>query len=160
MGLGAINIDIGGIVKGIGNIIDDLHTSDEERLNAEYRFRELDLSVAKGQIEVNKVEARHRSIFVAGARPFILWTGGVSLAYTFVVYPLLLWFWVFGKAKGWIPAELAPPPVMDASELMPLITGILGISGMRTYEKYKGVDSTPTVANVTEKKSIWPWGKK
>lgn len=161
MGLGAVNIDLGGIVRGIGNIIDDLHTSDEERLEAEYRFRGQDLGVIKGQLEINKAEAQHRSVFVAGWRPFIGWVSGLALAYQFLVYPLLVWGWTLLQANGYVPINVESPPVLEINELMAVVFAMLGVGGMRTYEKQKGID-TRAVATTpqTEKKSWWPWGKK
>lgn len=76
------------VVKAVGDAADALFTSDEERLRASLESKELDVRVAAGQMEVNKVEAAHRSVFVAGWRPFIGWVAGSALAYQFIVYPL------------------------------------------------------------------------
>lgn len=83
-----------------------------------------------GQLEVNKAEAQHKSVFVAGWRPWIGWVGGVALAYQFVLYPLLIWGWAF-----WGPDNVSPPPVMDTGALFSLITGMLGIGAMRSHDK-------------------------
>ena len=78
-----------------------------------------------GQIEVNKVEAAHPSIFVAGWRPFIGWVGGVSIAYTFLVSPFAN---QIAKWSGYSGEMVA----LDTASLMVLITGMLGIGGMRS----------------------------
>ena len=84
------------------------------------------------QLGVNKVEAAHRSMFVAGWRPFIGWTCGVALAYSYVLQPIL----VFALAQSGYLIEL---PRMDLTELTPILMGMLGLGGLRTFEKYKGV---------------------
>jgi hypothetical protein len=88
---------------------------------------------AMAQTDINKAEAQHRSIFVAGWRPFIGWTCGVALAYHFVVAPLIL----FGA--GWAGAEIPELPQFDMDSLMTVLLGMLGLGGMRTFEKAKGL---------------------
>jgi hypothetical protein len=83
------------------------------------------------QLEINAREAAHPSIFVAGWRPFFGWAGGVGFLYATIAQPLLAW----GAAvKGW-PA----PPSLNLDLLWVVITGMLGIGGLRTFEKAKGV---------------------
>jgi len=84
-----------------------------------------ELSLLMGQLEINKVQAAHKSIFVAGPRPFIMWVCGLALAYSTIVHPILdIWY------------EM---PVVDVSLLMPVMMGLLGLGGMRSFEKAKGV---------------------
>ena len=82
-----------------------------------------------GQMEVNKAEAAHRSVWVAGWRPFIGWTCGLGLFYNVLAHPI---------ASIWYKM-----PVVDPALLYPVMLGILGIGGAnvvaRTYEKVKGV---------------------
>jgi hypothetical protein len=134
------------IVETVGRLADDLFTSDEERLKAQLESDKIGLEAAKvdagliqGQQEINKVEAQHASVFVAGWRPAIGWVGVVSLAYQFVAYPLLTWAWAWLQAGGWVPGTVSPPPILDNDALLVLLTGILGIAGARTFEKVKGV---------------------
>ena len=94
-----------------------------------------------GQIEVNKAEAEHKSIFIAGWRPFIGWVGGTALAWQFVLYPMALWIWGIAEVKGVIPAGVTPPPVLDSDMLFVLITGMLGIGGMRSFDKTRNTDT-------------------
>ena len=78
-----------------------------------------------GQLEINKVEAASKSLFVAGWRPFIGWICGLGLAYNVILSPFLdIWFDI---------------PKVDVSALYPVLMGMLGIGGMRTVEKIKGV---------------------
>jgi len=88
---------------------------------------------AMAQVSVNQAEAKHRSIFVAGWRPFIGWTCGFALAYHFVVAPLIL----FGA--GWAGAEIPELPAFDMDSLMTVLLGMLGLGGMRSFEKAKGL---------------------
>ena len=90
------------------------------------------VSIVQGQLEVNKAEASNPSVFVSGARPFIMWICGVGLAMQFLVSPLLQWgAAMFGKAV------VLPP--LDMGTLLTLLLGMLGLGGMRTFEKFKGV---------------------
>ena len=137
---------VGGIVEAVGKIADDLFTSDKERLDAEIELQKIGVEVAKidaglvaGQVEVNKVEAAHASLFVAGWRPAIGWIGAAAMAYQFLLYPLLVWGWSVMQARGWVSLTLAVPPMLETDALWVILTGILGIGGMRSFEKTRGV---------------------
>jgi hypothetical protein len=95
-------------------------------------------SLVEGQIRINEKEAQHGSIFVAGARPFILWVCGVALAYNFIVYPLLLWI-AFIVPGG---SDLATAPKLDTEDLYTVLLGMLGLGTMRSFEKRHGVART------------------
>jgi hypothetical protein len=89
--------------------------------------------LAKGQLEINKAEASHRSIFVSGWRPFVGWICGVALCYHFILAPLIL----FGVG---ITGYTVPPlPEFDMGSLMTVLMGMLGLGGLRTFEKTKGL---------------------
>jgi hypothetical protein len=86
-----------------------------------------------GQLEVNKAEAGHRTIFVAGWRPFIGWVCGFALVYHYIARPLLPWLSaLFGH-----PTPEIPP--LDMGDLITILLGMLGLGGLRTFEKTKGV---------------------
>ena len=89
--------------------------------------------LAKGQIEVNKISAAHKSMFVAGWRPFVGWTCGVALAWHFVGQPLA----VFVIATAGV--ETPPLPVFEMESLLTVLLGMLGLGSLRTYEKTKNV---------------------
>ena len=130
---------IGAIAAAVGGVIDDLHTSDKERLDAEIELRKIDAGLLQGQMEVNKVEAASSSLFVAGWRPAIGWIGAVALGYQFLLYPLLVWAWALLQARGLVPNNLQPPPMLDTEALWVVLSGMLGIAGLRSVEKVKGV---------------------
>jgi hypothetical protein len=83
------------------------------------------LEIAKGQLEVNKVEAAHKNLFVAGWRPAVGWSCCFALVYSTILSPIIsIWFTV---------------PAVDSSLLTTVLMGMLGLGAMRTAEKVKGV---------------------
>lgn len=84
------------------------------------------LELIKVQNEVNKIEAQHRSIFVAGWRPFIGWVCGLALLYNFILRDIIAWV---------IPDQM--PPALQMDQLITILLGMLGLGGLRTYEKLK-----------------------
>ena len=136
---------LGGILKDlispVTDIVSEVVVDKDKKKELEYKLQELiDKADARyheqmmGQIEVNKVEAAHPSVFVAGWRPFIGWTGGASIAYTFLIAPFAN---QIAKWAGYT-GEMV---VLDTASLMVLITGMLGIGGMRSFDKMKGTDN-------------------
>ena len=89
--------------------------------------------LAMSQIEVNKAEAASGSIFKGGWRPFIGWVCGLAFAYHFILQPILVFIFA---AVG---ANLPELPEFDMGTLLPVLGGMLGIGGLRTYEKQKGL---------------------
>ena len=79
------------------------------------------------QTKINEIEAQHRTVFVAGWRPFIGWVSGFALAYNFVIRDLFIWA---------IQPEVVPP-ALQMDHLMTVLLGMLGLGGLRTYEKIK-----------------------
>jgi hypothetical protein len=75
---------IGTVIDGVGRIADDLITTDKERLEMALREKELDTQILSKVHETNIAEAQHRTLFVAGWRPFIGWVSGLALVYTFL----------------------------------------------------------------------------
>jgi hypothetical protein len=129
---------IGDVVGKVGQLADDLFTSDEERARAGIDAYKAETERMQGQVEINKIEAGHRSLFVAGWRPAVGWVGVVAMAYQFVLYPLLTWGWSAMQAAGWISIGLLPPPQLDTESLWVILTGILGLGAYRSAEKIKG----------------------
>jgi len=143
------------IEKGLG-VIDQFVTDKDEanRLKAEIRRQVENQSheenIAKinqetawitGQLDINKQAAKSKSTFVAGGRPAIIWICGTALGYQFILYPILCWVWKTFTALGYLPDGVEPPPTMSMSELMPVLLGLLGIGGMRSYDKSKGTQT-------------------
>ena len=93
------------------------------------------------QLEVNKVEAASGSKFVAGWRPFIGWVGGFSLAYAGIIHPLMVWMFTVAQAMNWMPTGITPPPYIQSGLLGTIVTGMLGIGTMRSFDKVKGTQT-------------------
>ena len=98
----------------------------EQKLTA--HVAQIDLA----QLEINKVEAASKSIFVSGWRPFVGWSCGLALFYTYLIQPLA----TFVLAQTDYLVHL---PVVDLSTMMPVLLGMLGLGGLRSWEKYKKV---------------------
>ena len=88
--------------------------------------------LAKGQLEVNKTEAAHKNLFVAGWRPAVGWVCCLGMASNFIVIPMVN----FALALSSSPITV---PLIELSEMMPVLLGMLGLGAMRTVEKTKAV---------------------
>lgn len=86
-----------------------------------------------GQLEVNKAEAQHRSIFVAGWRPFLGWGLSFAMVWHFVLVPVVTFVFAYMRI------EAPDLPEFDMSSLMTVLMGMLGLGGLRTYEKSRGL---------------------
>jgi hypothetical protein len=124
-------------IDALGNVFDKLFTSDAERAQAQAVLEKLRQYPAELQVELNKIEAAHRSIFVAGWRPFIGWVGGVSLGCYYI--PQFVMASIIWTRQSWALGSLVPYPVTEISGLTELVIALLGLAGLRTYEKREGV---------------------
>tara|TARA_R110000751_G_scaffold260736_1_gene360101 strand:- start:117 stop:518 length:402 start_codon:yes stop_codon:yes gene_type:complete len=115
-------------ITAVGNIIDQVFTSDDEREQAAIIKQKLAMQPALVQAEISKVQAQHRSTFVAGARPFLMWVCGLGFLFAFVINPIL----------QWLAPELGSPE-LPLSAMMELTLAMLGLAGLRTAEKIRGV---------------------
>jgi hypothetical protein len=130
---------LGGIFETVGNLLDDLHTSDKEKLDAQLELgklslenKKLDQAIQLGQIEVNKEEAKSLSWFTSGWRPAVGWACVGGLVYQLMFRPIF--GWVAQNIGGW-----TMPPSLEIETLMTLLFGMLGLGAYRTAEKVKGV---------------------
>jgi len=126
----------------IGKVIDKIFPDPAQAANAKLKmmemeqqgdFKEIDASLKRDidQIALNKIEAGSENVFKSGWRPFIGWTCGLGFAYAVIVYPILTWM-----AVVW---NITPPPNLDSDLLFPVMLGLLGLGGMRSFEKFKGL---------------------
>lgn len=123
------------MIETVGKVADDLFTSDEERAKAELDAYKAESDRMQGQVDINKEEAKSSSVFVAGARPFIMWVCGLAFAYASIVEPVLRF-----TAKVWFDYS-GEFPVIDTELTIQVLFGILGLGTLRTAEKIKGVAS-------------------
>lgn len=128
-GLGSL-FDFGGEL--LKRLWPDASEAEKAKLTQFLAQLDAEAKARQAQIAVNQVEAANPSVFVAGWRPAAGWICVLALAYQYVVYPLLLWLVMF-----W-PNLTAPRPVLS-DVLYELLFGMLGLAGMRTYEKLKRV---------------------
>jgi hypothetical protein len=150
---------VGDVVEKVGDAIHKNVTTDKERIaleneakkaeqDFELRVAQMDTDLAKGQIDVNKVEAQNPHLFVAGWRPFIGWLSGIVLGIMYIPKCVVLTiFWAiqaYHSMRGTAgPAPQLPSfPDLGSNEILGLLGAMLGLGGMRTWEKVKGVETT------------------
>ena len=119
--------------EGVANIIDRFVETDEEKQAAEIIKAKMMMQPSLAQIELNKIEAGHRSIFVAGWRPFIGWVCGAALLWHFILFDLLTWITV-----NFFPHVTALPELTGTETLVTVLLSLLGLGAMRTVEKFVG----------------------
>ncbi len=126
----------------VGQIVDKIIPDPQAATDAKLKALEMaqrgelaaldaDVRLAVGQLEVNKAEAS-TDAFRGGWRPACGWVCAFGLAYSFVLRPLLPW------VAGLFGAQVQPLPPIDTDTLMVLLTGMLGLGGLRTFERVKG----------------------
>jgi len=131
--LSLIRDAVGPIVDGLLQLIPDKNARAAAKENFELQILSALTGLVQGQLAINQKEAEHKSIFVAGWRPAIGWICGAGLAWNYVIAPLIIWLaFLFGK-------DISGAPELNIAELMALLTGMLGMGGLRTYEKRIGV---------------------
>jgi len=112
-------------IDALGSAVDKIFTNDEERMQAQAVLDKIAQKPAVLQAEINKIEAQHRSLFVAGWRPAIGWVCAIGLAFPFILNPLIEW----AGGKG---------PEIPMDQLMELVVALLGLGTLRTFEKLAG----------------------
>lgn len=132
--------------SGIGEVADLIETginkiwpdkTETQKAEAKQLMAQLEgaLELQKAQIEVNAKEAQSNSLWVSGWRPGIGWACAGGFAWVYVLQP----------AATWVSAALGHPvvlPNVDMTSMYPVMLGMLGLGGMRSFERLKGVDTT------------------
>ena len=140
---GMVAEGVKGAFQGIGALAKDLRSaitgeiSPEKKADLLEKTLTLEAMANSGQLEINKAEAQNPSVFVSGPRPAFLWVGAISLACYFIpqyVMAAILW-----TRQCWSANALAPFPIAEPAGLMELCALLLGVAGLRTIEKIKGV---------------------
>lgn len=130
---GLLKTLIGPILKPLIDRIPDKNERARAQEAIEVQMLDAMSGLVEGQLRINEQEAKHSSIFVAGWRPAIGWVCGFALAWSYIVAPLLTWgIFVAG-------IEIEGLPELDTGPLMTLVLGMLGMGGLRTYEKRLGI---------------------
>ena len=121
----------GKVLEVAGPIIDRLLPDPQKAMEMRIKLIEALNASDIAQIEVNKEEAKHHSLFVAGWRPFIGWVLGVGVSYAFLIAPITT-----GIARIWYPDFRMPAP---DSNMWELVFAMLGMGALRSFEKHQGV---------------------
>nr|BDD43796.1 hypothetical protein 15 [Spirochaetaceae bacterium] len=130
---------IKGTLEGAGSLAKDLRSaitgdiSPEKKAEIEAKAQEIEASLQKAQVELNMAEAQSGNVFVAGWRPFLGWVFGVIIALHYLALPIAEW-----TLSIFAPTVL-PLPAFDLTDIWPVLIGMLGFGGLRTYEKARGV---------------------
>jgi len=162
--MGLASIFTSPIIDLISKVIDRAIPDPTEKAKLQLELAKLDQELMKGQIDVNKQEAAHASVFVAGWRPAIGWIGAVGLGYSFIIEPMSSW------AARVIFNYAGTFPALSTGDLMWLVAGMLGFGTVRAFEKVKGVAREESPIGTPEKSNpptnppkkkkgldIWPW---
>lgn len=133
---------IGDVINAVRDLAGKAIVDRDKKIEFEYKLQELeDQANARfheanmGQVEINKIEAASTNWFVAGWRPFIGWVSGFGVGWTFVFSPFAEFI---ARLFGW----MGTMPVLDTGQLMVLVTSMLGLGAMRSFDKMKGTDLT------------------
>ena len=118
----------GGGTKGIGQLAKDIREAVKGKELDPNAQLEMAGKLAEVQAKINEAEASHRSVFVAGWRPFIGWVCGIGLGYAVFLEPLLRFTFT---VKGWTMDF----PEINTNVTMQVLLGMLGLAGARSYEK-------------------------
>jgi len=113
--------------KGVADVVDKFIETPDEKTAFKTVMARMAQQPALAQVELNKIGAAHRSIFVAGWRPAIGWVCATGLAFAFLVNPILQW------------TVNKPGPELPLDIIMELVIGMLGLAGLRSAEKIAGV---------------------
>ena len=120
-----------GLIKGP---LDKLVPDKNKRMEFEHEISKQLLQTGLGQMEVNKQEAAHRSVFVAGWRPAVGWVCALALWWHFMLADLAVW-----AQLAFFPGAPQLPALTGTGELVTVLMGMLGLGGLRSFEKYKGI---------------------
>lgn len=124
----------GGLVESVGKIVDELHTSDEEKAQAKIKLKELDNALNKAQTDINLADAKSTATGIGGImqrswRPLIGMSCALAIFWEFVLKQFIVFFLAVFEV------ETLDLPSLDMSVLMPLVMSLLGMATLRTYEK-------------------------
>ena len=119
-----------GVMEGVGTLAKDIRSaitgeiSPEKKAELLQKANELESQGMQAQAEINKMEASHRSMFVAGWRPALGWICVCALG----------WGWIIGPIVQFIYPERQLPAI-EIGQAISLVMGMLGLGALRSYEK-------------------------
>ena len=135
---GLVNFDVGSLAGSVMDGLDGLFTSDEEREAAALKIQTLMATPHMMQAQANIEAAKSTNWFVAGGRPALLWICAIALFYNWIIKDFIVIGIVTLSDRA---AEIVPLlPSIDGAEVTGLVTALLGLGALRTWEKTKGVN--------------------
>tara|TARA_R100000742_G_C4279090_1_gene102886 strand:+ start:2256 stop:2651 length:396 start_codon:yes stop_codon:yes gene_type:complete len=123
---------IGTILGAAAPIIDKFVENKDQKNKLKAELEQSLISLDLAQAQANIEQAKHSSIFVAGARPAIMWICALGLFFHFIIFPLAEWVITI-----WYPNLFLPS--LDTDQILGLTVSLLGLGGMRSWEKSKGI---------------------
>ena len=120
------------VIGVAGKVLDKFVEDKDLKTKLSHELKSQIVSLDQAQAQTNLEQAKHPSIFVAGARPAIMWICAFGLGWQFVFQPVAVW----GIAVSGIDVVL---PIIETEGLMSLTLALLGLGGMRSFEKSKGI---------------------
>ena len=134
---GLVNFDVASLADSVMGGLDGLFTSDEEREAAALKIQTLMMQPHMMQAQANIEAAKNTNWFVAGGRPSLLWVCAIALFYNWLIKDMIVIGIVTFSNNA---AEIVPLlPSIDGAEVTGLVTALLGLGALRTWEKTKGV---------------------
>jgi len=131
--LAAITPILTSIFGLVDKVVPDKDAAQKMKHEVEVMLIGLQGQLQNGQIEINKIEAAHKSIFVAGWRPAIGWVCALSLGWHFIGYDVFQWI------IAAFDLQMTAPALSGTENLMEIVLAMLGLAGFRTFEKFKGI---------------------
>jgi len=128
-----------GTIKAVGNIVDELYTSEEEREQAKLAIKKVEAELKKRQMDINLADAQSKAGGISGMiqriwRPLIGFSCALAIFWEYVLKQFLMFLIA---TFNW---ETKPLPELDMGTLMPLVMALLGMGALRSYEKVKKVN--------------------
>ena len=126
-------LGIAGSVIGVaGKVLDKFVEDKDLKTKLSHELKSQIVSLDLAQAQTNLEQAKHSSVFIAGARPAIMWICAFGLGWQFVFQPVAAWIIMVSGSEMMLP-------IFETEGLMPLTLSLLGLGGMRSFEKFKGI---------------------
>jgi len=130
---------VGGLVGGVSDAVAKITNAAgvlpaDKKAELTEALASLEAQAKQAQNDVNKIEAASSNIFISGWRPFVGWVCGCAFALNFLLQPLIQWGLNIFNVKVQVPT-------LDLATMLPVLLGMLGLGGMRTYEKANNVQN-------------------
>ena len=154
-GVSTLGGTVGGLAKDIRTAItgkEAITAAEREKIlenvaEMEKLSLQADMAINEGQMKLNEIEEGSGSLFRGGWRPAVGWICVCGLAYQFIVLPIFPWMvsivshtvYSFYPSLALLSHKVPPMPPLDMGTLLSLLMGLLGLGGMRTFEKIKGL---------------------